>query len=201
MKRKSRNSKLNKNYRLLLIVVLLIAAFHTYGQRVSEPDQLALKSDSLDIFNGHAKIILKKGTLIASKTGHFHEIFPASFDTVKIVSEENFQLRENATLSFYQTSIDKPTTKDGGIATWKYIALFTDRVSHGHQLESGWEKMRRDYLYFVRMTTDDKPELYLEFAFFYIDNKFSFSVLQRPLVVCKTDDPDRLENYMSSVSN
>lgn len=181
-------------------LALLVGISNAIGQALTH--NADSKTDSFSLLNGQLKIAFKSRTFSAIKPKQLRPIFAGSLDTVKILSMNGFRIGEGATLRFYQTSINRPIEKDGGISTWKQIALLTDQVPESSSwLESGWKAMGKDYLYFVKLISGQKPEQYFEFAFFYIDNKLSFSVLQCPLKSSQNYKRSAEESYVSFISN
>lgn len=160
-----------------------------------------MKTDSIDLLTEKLKVAFKNTSRDTAKPDQFRLLFSKPMDSVSVLCVNGFRISDNATLEFYQTSIDKPTTNDGGISIWNSIALFTDQVAQSRWLESGWKVVGHDYMYFVKMTSGQKSQRYFELSFFYIDNKLSFSALQCPLQFAQKYKHLAEENYLSLVSN
>lgn len=183
----------------IAILVLALGTSNLNGQSLAAPSEIM--TDSIDLLNGKLIVAFKNISLGAAKPNQFRPLFSKSIDTVKVWYVNGFRISENATLEFYQTSIDKPVTDDGGIFVWNSIALFTDQIVQSRWLESGWKAVGGDNLYFVKIISDQKTQRYFELAFFYIDNKLSFSALQCPLQFSQKYKHLAEENYLSLVSN
>ena len=138
--------------------------------------------DTLSVLNDGLRIALINGTFQRMGTRELVKMYSASFGIEKIIYSDGFRIHENTLLRFYQTSIPRPVIDDGGLATWKTIELYTSKIPEGHWIKSGWKIMDNHDLYFVELISDEKPERFFKFVFFYLDDKLCFSVLQCPTV-------------------
>lgn len=149
------------------------------------------KKDTVSIFNNRLKITLNEGTFETLPAQVCSLKYAGLFNLHDVTNSSGFVLRAKDTLAFYMTSIDRPVEKDGGVATWEIINSFLYKVP-AYRMESGWNMLGRDYLYFVKLVIDTKHDYLFEFKFFFIDNKLVLSLLQRPII--KLDSVDQ-ENF------
>jgi len=139
------------------------------------------KKDTIAILDNRLEIVLKDAAFEEIPNDLLVEKYSRSFGIGQLVNAYGLVLRVGDTLAFYQTSIDRLGVDDGGISTWKIINLFADKVPTSHWVESGWNTAGRDFIYFVKLISDEEIKQYFEFNFFFIENKLTFSLHQRPL--------------------
>jgi hypothetical protein len=169
-----------RNSRVLLAIVLALL-LGGGGMTNAQPAKVCQgsKKDTISVFGRRLKIALS-GAFERMPTHITSGKYIGLFNLHDVTTSSGFVLRAKDTLVFYMTSIDRPLENDGGIATWQIINSILDKMP-AFRMESGWNKLRQDYLYFVKLVLDRKPEYLFEFNFFFIENKLAFSLLQRPI--------------------
>lgn len=138
------------------------------------------KKDTVSVFGDRLKITLLAGTFEKIPNDISAQKYARVFNLHDVTNSTGFALRKNDTLVFYATSIDRPPENDGGISIWQIINSILDKAS-AYRMESGWNKMGSDYLYYVKLVLDKKPDHFFEFNFFFVENKLMLSLLERPL--------------------
>lgn len=163
----------------IIALILFSGEVVTKAQALKSPAPY-LKKDTVSVFSNRLKIRLAEGSFEKMPAEVSAQKYASLFNLHDISQCSGFVLHAKDTLVFYMTSIDRPSENDGGISTWEVINSFMDRVP-AYRMESGWNKLGRDYLYFVKLVPNAKPDHLFEFNFFFIDNKLVFSLLQRPI--------------------
>jgi hypothetical protein len=138
------------------------------------------KKDTISVFGDQLKISLNAVSFEKIPSETSARKYRGMFNLHDVTKSNGFVLNERDTLVFFMTSVDRPNENDGGIATWELINSFLDKMP-AYRLESGWNKLGRSYLYFVKLILDAKPNCVFEFNFFFIENKLVLSLLQRPV--------------------
>jgi hypothetical protein len=166
-----------------LIHLIVIMAL-SFGERVAnaQPPNAGspTKKDTVSVFGNRLKVALPDGAFEKMPADVSDRKYAELFSLHDVTSSRGFVLRGKDTLVFYMTSIDRPTENDGGILTWQVINSFLDKAS-AYRMESGWSRLGRDYLYYVKLILDEKPDNFFEFNFFFIENKLAFSLLERQI--------------------
>ncbi len=187
--------------RTLLIIVRLfffLVFFDTCAQEFEVPIS---KMDTIHVLNGRLHLLLKSSTYKVMSSKELLEMYSASFNIGQIQYTDGFKIGENSTLTFYQTSIENLAVNDGSVSTWKLIESFTDKIPKNQWLKSGWSRMTNgDFMYSVKLVSNERPQLLSRFVFYYIDNKLSFSLFQCPVQTLEIN-PGEPEKYMSVVAN
>lgn len=202
--RESTLGKVGKKANGVLVVIPTILFFlaftHINYINAQTSEAARAKTDTLRVLNSRLKVILKTSTFAVMKTDQLLKMYSTSFNVGQILRTDGFSIGENSTLRFYQTNIENSASNDGDLSTWKLIESFTDKIPQGQWIESGWEKMSNGFLYFVKLVSHEKPHRFYKFAFFYLDNKLSFSLFQCPIYPSEAY-PSEPEKYVSIVSS
>jgi hypothetical protein len=163
------------------IAYLIIAATVLLVEANAQSSKIcASKKDTVSVFGSRLKITLTEGAFKKISEKSSLRKYDGLFNLHDAINSCAFVLRGKDTLVFYMTSISRPLENDGGISTWQVINSFLDKSS-AYRMESGWKKMGHDYLYFVKLILDSRPDQLFEFNFFFIDDKLVFSLLQRSI--------------------
>ena len=163
------------------LVHLTIVMALSLGEQVASAQSrkdCVVKKDTVSIFGNRLKIALPEGAFERIPADVCTRKYAGIFNLHDVTNSSSFVLRSKDTLVFYATSMERANQNDGGISTWHVINSFLDKTP-AYRMESGWKKMDRDYLYYVRLILGKEPDHFFEFNFFFIENKLMFSLLER----------------------
>lgn len=163
-----------------LFSLIILTIFNELPAQVCESIQKQ-ETNGISILNNRVQIQLKNGLLKKLKKERLLRQYSREFGISRPLCTDGFQLAENVMLRFYKTEIDNPGSNDSGLSTWKPIQLFTEKIPRNQWIESGWKRVNRSYIYFVKVASPRKRGQFFEFFFFNIDEKLTFGVFQCPI--------------------
>ncbi|HTH57546.1 MAG TPA: hypothetical protein VL728_15955 [Cyclobacteriaceae bacterium] len=161
----------------IILLTLWFCEIAAFAQSTESSSSANL--DTVSVFDSRLKITLTAHTFEKLPPQVSAGQFSGVFNLHDVTTASGFVLKGKDTLVFFLTSIDRPRGNDGGIATWQLINSILDKAQ-GYRTESGWNKLGRDYLYFVKLIVND---CLFECNFFFIDEKLTFSLLARHVKV------------------